>query len=142
MATEAVVDFEMSLYDVQKASISGIHSEFLCSSRIDNLASCFVAVEALVGHAEAGLETDTEVSIAALFDHEEVGSSSTTGAGCHGRVAAMQGWLPYEEVGSSSTTGAGCHERVAAMQGWLPYEDGLLELDHRRRSHALGPQFP
>ena len=60
--------------------MGGAHSEFLYSSRLDNLASCFVAMEALVGHVDAELHTDTEVSIAALFDHEEVGSSSTTGA--------------------------------------------------------------
>lgn len=82
MATEAVVDFEMSLYDVQKASISGIHSEFLCSSRIDNLASCFVATEALIDYASSdGLASDGDVSLIALFDHEEVGSSSAVGAG-------------------------------------------------------------
>ena len=62
MATEAVVDFEMSLYDVQKASISGIHSEFLCSSRIDNLASCFVATEALLEYARPLLLCSNRIS--------------------------------------------------------------------------------
>ena len=76
--------------DTQPAAVGGAHSEFLYSSRLDNLASCFVAVEALVGHAEAELQSDTEVSIAALFDHEEVGSSSTTGAPpCDGHVTVV-----------------------------------------------------
>lgn len=58
---EAIVDFECSLYDTQPAAVSGANSEFLCSSRLDNLASCFVAVEALVAHAEEELASDSEV---------------------------------------------------------------------------------
>ena len=82
VSTEAIVDFEMSLFDVQEAAITGVHCEFLCSSRIDNLASCFVALEALVEHGESdALREDTEVSLIALFDHEEVGSASNVGAG-------------------------------------------------------------
>ena len=69
-----ILDFECSLYDVQPASISGVHGEFLCSSRLDNLASCFVATEALLEHAADAdaLSADTDVSLIALFDHEEV----------------------------------------------------------------------
>jgi len=81
VAPADVVDFECSLYDTQGAAVGGAHGEFLYSSRLDNLASCFIAVEALVAHAEEELQEDTEVSLAALFDHEEVGSSSTSGAG-------------------------------------------------------------
>jgi len=80
---DAILDFECSLYDTQQASLSGIHNEFLCSARLDNLASCFVATEALIAHAsdEAALAADVDVSLIALFDHEEVGSASTAGAG-------------------------------------------------------------
>ena len=77
-----IVDFEMSLYDTQGAATGGLREEFLCSSRIDNLASCFVAVEALLTHAAAEtLANDADVSVVALFDHEEVGSGSHPGAG-------------------------------------------------------------
>ena len=76
-----IVDFELSLYDTQGAGLSGSRSEFLCSSRLDNLASCFTAVEALETHASNHLGDDEDVSVVALFDHEEVGSSSYSGAG-------------------------------------------------------------
>jgi len=81
--TDAILDFECSLYDTQPASLSGLHSEFLVSSRLDNLASCFVATEALIEHADDAdvLTNDRDVALVALFDHEEVGSSSTSGAG-------------------------------------------------------------
>jgi aspartyl aminopeptidase len=76
-----IADFELSLYDTQGAALSGSRSEFLCSSRLDNLASCFTAVEALEAHATDSLAEDEDVSVIALFDHEEVGSSSFSGAG-------------------------------------------------------------
>lgn len=74
-----IIDFELSLYDTQGGSFSGSKNEFICGSRIDNLASCFVAVEALEDHASTSLAEDEDVSIIALFDHEEVGSNSNEG---------------------------------------------------------------
>lgn len=89
-----IVDFELNLFDVQKASLGGAFSEFVHSARLDNLASCFMAVEALVEYTTttttttssspdhaSPLSTDKDISLVALFDHEEVGSESTTGAG-------------------------------------------------------------
>lgn len=79
---EEVVDFELTLYDTQGASTGGLNDEFLCSSRLDNLASCFVALEALETQAKSDmLVNDEDVSMIALFDHEEVGSGSNPGAG-------------------------------------------------------------
>lgn len=81
----SIADFELNLFDVQKAALGGIYSEFIHSARLDNLASCFIAVQALADYVTeddgAALEDDEDVSLIALFDHEEVGSSSATGAG-------------------------------------------------------------
>lgn len=79
-----ILDFELFLYDTQKASISGAGNEFLCSARLDDLAGCFIATQALIDYAsdQASIEDDSDVSLIALFDHEEVGSDSTVGAGC------------------------------------------------------------
>lgn len=60
--------------------IGGAYSEFIHSARLDNLASCFLAVQGLVDHVQdeqEGLSTDEDISLVALFDHEEVGSSSS-----------------------------------------------------------------
>lgn len=76
-----IVDFELSLFDVQKAALGGVFSEFVHSARLDNLASCFMAVTALVEHVESGkVNTDTDISMIVLYDHEEVGSNSAVGA--------------------------------------------------------------
>ena len=75
---EDIVDFELSLFDTQKASLGGVHSEFVHSARLDNLASCFIAVRALVDcvQDDGYLRNDRDISMVVLYDHEEIGSAS------------------------------------------------------------------
>jgi aspartyl aminopeptidase len=56
----------------------GRDDELLGSARLDNLASCWAAIEALAGAAPAGA---APIPVVCLFDHEEVGSTSDRGAG-------------------------------------------------------------
>ena len=75
---ENIMDFELNLFDVQQASLGGVHSGYLHSARLDNLASCFLAVQGLIEYSseENALASDEDISLVALFDHEEIGSSS------------------------------------------------------------------
>jgi aspartyl aminopeptidase len=77
---QQIADWDLNLYDSQAAAIGGLHQEFLYSARLDNLATCFCAIEALTEHSK-NLEADADISMICLFDHEEVGSVSTHGAG-------------------------------------------------------------
>jgi len=79
-STKDTVDFELHLFDVQTASLGGVFNEFLLSARLDNLATCFVATEALAEYSHSA-EEDEDISLIALFDHEEVGSDTAVGAG-------------------------------------------------------------
>eukprot|EP00567_Pseudictyota_dubia_P014258 CAMPEP_0197442924 /NCGR_PEP_ID=MMETSP1175-20131217/8821_1 /TAXON_ID=1003142 /ORGANISM="Triceratium dubium, Strain CCMP147" /LENGTH=487 /DNA_ID=CAMNT_0042973485 /DNA_START=30 /DNA_END=1493 /DNA_ORIENTATION=+ len=86
-----IADFELNLFDTQPAALGGIKNEFLYSARLDNLATCFVSIESLVAHSESGLlEDDEDISLVALFDHEEVGSESAQGAGSPVMVDAIR----------------------------------------------------
>lgn len=82
LGAEAKVDpsrirgFDLGLYDVTPAAIGGQGDEFVFGARLDNLASCHAATSALVSATSATAAT----RVIALFDHEEVGSSSATGA--------------------------------------------------------------
>lgn len=69
-----IIDFELSFYDTQGASYVGIKDDFISSSRLDNLLSCYVGTQALI-HAD-----DRATSLLICSDHEEVGSASATGA--------------------------------------------------------------
>ncbi|EDR12817.1 aspartyl aminopeptidase [Laccaria bicolor S238N-H82] len=79
IAPEEIHDFELSLYDTQPACLGGLNNEFIFSPRMDNLVSSFCAVEAI---AEAVQATSLEgnVNCIALFNHEEIGSVSSSGA--------------------------------------------------------------
>jgi aspartyl aminopeptidase len=80
IAAEAGCDrpvfWELCLYDVQPAAVVGADASLLAAGRLDNLLSCWAAVDALVG-----AEPSDAIAMIVLNDHEEVGSSSTTGAG-------------------------------------------------------------
>jgi aspartyl aminopeptidase len=73
---EDVLGFDLCLYDTQRAAFAGSKHEFLFSSRLDNLASCHAALQALLGASP-----DPEATrVIAIYDHEEVGSQSASGA--------------------------------------------------------------
>jgi len=79
---ESIVDFELNLYDCQKSSLGGIYNEFVNSARLDNLASCYLAVQALVDCTKQDdfIKNDQDISMVVLYDHEEIGSTSAVGA--------------------------------------------------------------
>lgn len=75
---DSIVAHELSLVDCQPAALIGLEKDLVASGRIDNQVSCWAAVEALIALDEG--EADRPTGVIALFDHEEVGSSSTAGA--------------------------------------------------------------
>jgi aspartyl aminopeptidase len=71
-----ILTWDLAVYDTQKGSLWGINQEFIANSQLDNLASCHAGITALLA-----TEKPDSTSICALFDHEEVGSESASGAG-------------------------------------------------------------
>lgn len=71
-----ILSWDLAVYDTQIGTLWGLQQEFIANSQLDNLASCHAALMALL-LAEAPEST----TMCALFDHEEVGSESATGAG-------------------------------------------------------------
>ena len=70
----SVVGFELMCHDLAAPTVAGAAGEFVSSARIDNLVSCWAAVEALAATDGGAL------AMICLFDHEEVGSATTAGA--------------------------------------------------------------
>ena len=71
-----VVAWDLGLFDRTPAAVLGPAGDLLASGRLDNQVSCWSAVTALCAATDPGSAT----SVVALFDHEEVGSESITGA--------------------------------------------------------------
>jgi aspartyl aminopeptidase len=92
--------FDLCLFDAQPCAIGGANDELIFAPRLDNLASCHAAIEALTGAGDAGDLT----RVVALYDHEEVGSQSAAGAksrflsGILDRIASG-----YPKAGSDAT---------------------------------------
>ncbi|ELU45474.1 aspartyl aminopeptidase [Rhizoctonia solani AG-1 IA] len=82
VSPEEIHDFELCLYDVQPSQAGGINNEFIFSPRLDNLMSSFCAVEAMADSvsSDRAVPLEGNVNVIALFNHEEIGSVSTSGA--------------------------------------------------------------
>jgi aspartyl aminopeptidase len=74
----AVAAWDLMMHDVQPPAFLGEEQPFLVSARLDNLVSVHAGVAALL-HA-AHEPVPGVVPVLAAFDHEEVGSTSATGA--------------------------------------------------------------
>ena len=76
-----IATWDVMLHDLTPARRIGVDGEFIASGRLDNLFSAWAAIRALIDLALApDVVAPGKIMMAALFDHEEVGSASTTGA--------------------------------------------------------------
>jgi len=76
VSANEIMTYELNVFDTQPGSFWGAEQEFIANSQLDNLASCYSAMSALLA-----VENPAATSIGAFFDHEEVGSESAAGAG-------------------------------------------------------------
>jgi len=70
-----VLAADLMTHDLTPSRLVGADADLVSAPRLDNQASCYAGVEALLAAAPRGY-----VSVLALFDHEEVGSTSDHGA--------------------------------------------------------------
>ncbi len=74
---EHIVSFDLMLHDLTPATLAGLHQEFISAPRLDNQLSCHAGLNALLAaHQNPG----PNAMVLALYDHEEVGSTTATGA--------------------------------------------------------------
>ena len=82
VAPDAVLSWDAMLHDTTPPSLLGVDDEFISAPRIDNLASCDAAVAALIDQLDASDwgGDPPGAAVICLYDHEEIGSQSATGA--------------------------------------------------------------
>jgi aspartyl aminopeptidase len=78
VAADDVVSHDLVTFDLTGGTLAGADEEFVSSARLDDLACVHAGVTALASVADD--PRPGQVSAVVLFDHEEVGSRSATGA--------------------------------------------------------------
>ncbi len=110
-----IIDHELFLYDPAPPALTGLKGEFITGARLDNLVSCFAAVQAL-------RTADSRSNcLIVLNDHEEVGSVSAAGAQGPFLRDVLERLLPETEA------------RQAALRGSF-----FISADN---AHAVHPNF-
>jgi len=71
-----IASWDLCLFDRTPPAVLGADRSLLAAGRLDNQVSCWAAIDAICGVTDPVNTT----AIVALFDHEEVGSESVTGA--------------------------------------------------------------
>ncbi len=75
VAAADVLAADLMTHDLTPSTVVGADSSLLSAPRLDNLASCYAGMEALLAAQPRGF-----LPVLAIFDHEEVGSTSDHGA--------------------------------------------------------------
>lgn len=141
---EDVVDFELVLYDTQKACLGGLTNEFIFSARLDNLNQTFCAVQGLIESVSdpSSLNDESSIRLIAAFDHEEIGSMTAQGAFSTMLPAIIRrlSVLPPSSFGESDSDLATAYEQTLSSSFLLsadmahavhPNYGGKYEADHR-----------
>ncbi len=79
---ERVAGHDLFAYDVQEPALfGGADGEaFVAAGRQDNLSSVFASLSAFLGTTDDDVSTHEDIAVFVAFDHEEVGSSTYSGA--------------------------------------------------------------
>ncbi|MEF9991612.1 MAG: M18 family aminopeptidase [Peptostreptococcaceae bacterium] len=72
---EEILDFDLFLYEYEKGILIGANEEMISCGRLDNLSMAHASLHALVD-----AKAVNGVNVVAVFDNEEVGSSTKQGA--------------------------------------------------------------
>lgn len=102
---DRILAWDLMAFDTQPPAVVGRDDDLFASARIDNLVSAFAAIRALT--AAVGEPGSARIPVVALYDHEEIGSESATGAA--GPVLATT----MERI--AEATGAGRADYLASL---------------------------
>lgn len=119
---DAVVGWDVFLADTQAPARIGAAAELLASGRLDNLSSVYAGLVALAAATPA---PDT-IAILAVFDHEELGSESRSGAA----GPFLEEVLERIQTGLGATTEDAARARAVS---WCISADA---------GHAVHPNYP
>jgi len=113
---EKLLSYDLFFYDYHTPGLAGFNDEFIISSRLDNLLSCFTAASAI---AEADKKQNF---IFICNNHEEVGSNTASGAQGNFLISLLERLFPHND------------ERYTTFANSF-----FISIDN---AHAVHPNFP
>ncbi len=72
---EDIIGHDLFLYNRQKGTVLGANNEFVCSAKLDDLQCAFASMKGFIAQEDV-----KAMPVLAVFDNEEVGSSTKQGA--------------------------------------------------------------
>ncbi|CAH8536841.1 unnamed protein product [Schistosoma rodhaini] len=79
VSEQQIVELELCFADAQPACVGGLYKEFIHAPRLDNLFNSYAGLHGFIESLPT-LSSECNIRLLCLFDHEEVGSTSTQGA--------------------------------------------------------------
>lgn len=124
-----IEDVEIQLVDIQPSCLGGACDEFIYSGRLDNLCSSYQSLRALIDASDekSNEKQEENTQMIFLFDHEEIGSSSSVGAGSSIFMNTIQRILEELADNSASTL-------MAALRNSFVVSADM--------AHGLHPNYP
>jgi aspartyl aminopeptidase len=130
----SVVSWELMTHDLTAPAILGADRALLAAPRIDNLLSCHAAVAALLEHSASVTDADGPVPVICMFDHEEVGSESASGA-----AGSMLGTI-LERISIAAALDRDEHHRALARSLCISADGAHATHPNRPERHEPGHQ--
>ena len=122
-----ILDFDLSLYDTQRAVLTGLNEEFISCGRLDDLAMVHAGLHAML-HSTVTPMTQ----VLAVFDNEETGSGTKQGAASPVLRNVLKRIVKHTEP---AVPGEGSEERLcrAVERSFMISAD---------MAHAVHPNYP
>jgi len=94
VSADDIIDYDLFIYNVEKAKTAGINNEFICAPRLDDLSGVYALLQGIISNV-----CDKDIHMVCLFDNEEVGNH--TKQGCASQITNILLEKIFESLGKS-----------------------------------------
>jgi aspartyl aminopeptidase len=136
-----VLSWDVMTHDLQPSRRIGRDLDLIAAPRLDNLATCYAGVQALLDAVSLPSDSDSDsesaslapnIPVLVLFDHEEVGSQSERGA--------MSTLLPSVLERIVTSAGGGREDFHRALAGTIVASGDMAHATHPNYAEKHEPQ--
>ncbi|WP_431473814.1 M18 family aminopeptidase [Ornithinimicrobium sp. W1665] len=132
-APDDLLAYDAMTHDLTPARRTGTEGELIASGRLDNLATSYAAVRAIL-QAVGEPSADPTVPMIVLFDHEEVGSTSERGA----QSTFLPAWLERVVLAAGGTR----EDLWRSLAGTVVASGDMAHATHPNYADRHEPEHP